>query len=152
MSHILFNDEEASYLIAAHVGCYFTPGVDKALARRDDEGKLLGGMLFTSYSGAGGSICIHMAGWTKQWANRDLIWACFHYAFEPLQCAKVFGQVMEHNLAALEINRRLGFVVEHKVEGVYPQGAMIVLGMKKADCRWLKIRPSNEQYRSLARG
>jgi RimJ/RimL family protein N-acetyltransferase len=137
---IISNDLAHGQRVAAAVGAMYNPASDANIARVRD-GKLLGGIIYTDYTGEGGSIQMHFAGFAPNWLTRDVLWAAFHYPFEQLGCAKVFGQVPETNSKALEIDRRLGFKIEAKIEGVFPDGACYVLALARADCRWLKLQP-----------
>jgi len=106
---------------------------------RSKDGRLLGGVIYTNYTGA--SITMHTAGFDPAWVNRDMLWVCFHYPFVQLKCNKLFGQVPAWNVKALEFDLHLGFKEECIIRDVYPEGDMILLSMRKEDCRWLKLRP-----------
>lgn len=135
---IVFGDHVHAMRIASKCGTTYNPVADQCIARTDDEG-LLGGVLFQAYTGA--SIGIHMAGFTERWANRDMLWAAFHYPFAQLKCQRVFGQVPETNTAALEINLKLGFKEVARIPGVYDDGAAVIFAMEKDQCRWLNLTP-----------
>ena len=121
---------------AAHV--HYVPGVDRCISRIRD-GRLLGGVIFQGYTGA--SIEVHMAGFDPHWITRDLIWATFAYAFIQLGCLKVIGRVAETNQRALELDLKLGFIEEARIRDAYPDGDLIILTMRRDECRWLKIAP-----------
>lgn len=115
------------------------PGNDVCLSRINSEDELLGGVVFTAYTGA--SIHMHMAGFRDHWANRDMIWCAFHYPFVQLKCKKVFAQVPETNTKALAIDLKLGFKIVTKIDDVYPDGGVYVLSMGRDECKWLSIKP-----------
>ena len=135
---IEFNNLEHGYRIADAAGFIFNPAVDQVISVTS-EGKLLGGNIYTGYTGA--SIHIHMAGFAPNWANRDFLWAAFDYPFNQLKCKKVFGQVPETNTRALEIDLKLGFKIVAKIDDVFPDGACLLLAIAREDCRWLKLKP-----------
>lgn len=135
---IRFNDPHDAYAIAKASGTQFNSEVDQCIARVED-GRLIGGCLYQNYTGV--SIGIHMAGFDPLWINRDMLWVCFHYPFIQLGCNKMFGQVPESNSKALEIDLKLGFKEEARIKDVFPDGDMIVLAMKREDCRWLRLKP-----------
>ena len=135
---IVFGDHAHAVRIAREAGAIYNPLADQVMARVED-GELMGGVLYQAYTGA--SIGIHMAGFNPFWANRDIIWAAFHYPFRQLKCERMFGQVPETNAAALEINLKLGFKEVARIPGVYEDGAAVILCMEKSDCRWLKLAP-----------
>ena len=135
---VIFDDAHFGGAIADAAGVPFNPQVDRVIARVRG-GELLGGVIFNGYTGA--SIGLHMAGFDPHWVNRDLLWVVFNYSFVQLGCKVVFGQVPETNVKALEADKRLGFKEVTRVEDVFPDGALIVLAMRREDCRWLNIKP-----------
>ena len=95
--------------------------------------------MFSGYNEA--SICMHVASFLPGWVNRDLLWATFSYPFEQLGVKKVIGQVPASNKAALEFDTNLGFKIETIVKDVFVDDDLVVLGMYRDECRWLKIKP-----------
>lgn len=137
---IVFGGHEHGRRISERAGTIYNPAADQVIARVED-GELIGGVTYTGYTGA--SIHMHMAGFKEGWANRMMLWVGFDYPFNQLGCNKVFGQVPESNASALEIDLKLGFKIEAKIEGVFPDGACYVLALAREDCRWLKMKPPN---------
>lgn len=135
---IEFNNEAHLQTIANAANILPNAVFDVCISR-SDHGGLLGGVIYTNYTGA--SITMHVAGFVDQWINRDMLWVCFHYPFMQLKCNKLFGQVPAWNVKALEFDKHLGFKEECIIRDVYPEGDMVLLSMYKEDCRWLKIRP-----------
>jgi len=133
------NIAEHGFAIAHAALTTFNPAVDMVLSRVDGEDELLGGVIYTAFTGV--SIHLHMAGFKDHWANRDLIWAIFDYPFNQLKCKKVFAQVPETNTKALEIDLKLGFKIVTKIDDVYPDGGVYVLSMSRGDCKWLSVKP-----------
>lgn len=141
---IVFNDPNHGHRIAEKAGTIFNPAVDTCIARVGEgarDGVLLGGVTYTGYTGA--SIGMHVAGFADAWVNRDMLWVCFHYPFVQLGANKIIGQVPAHNIKALDFDLKLGFKVEARVPDVFPEGDLLVLGMYRADCQWLKLKPSS---------
>jgi len=135
---IVTSKGEYARRISEEAGVTFNPEVDICLARVEDD-VLYGGVVFQGYTGR--SIQIHMAGFTKNWANRDMIWVAFDYPFNQLKCERIIGQVSEGKPDVLEIDLKLGFKIVAKVEKVYPDGACVVLAMDRDECKWLKLKP-----------
>lgn len=140
---IVINDPDHGVRIASLAGVVFNTGVDQVISRVLD-GRLLGGVIFNGYTRA--SINLHMAGFDDKWANRDLIWCVFHYAFVQLGVKKVFGQVPASNNRALAVNKKLGFKEEARISDVFEDGDLVVVAMYKEDCRWLDLRPRGLTY------
>lgn len=145
---IVFNHGPHGDAIAKAARCGYNPRIDQVISRVDAEGELLGGVIFQSFTGV--SIHVHMAGFRDNWCNRDMLWCIFDYAFNQLECKKVFGQVPEANSKALEIDLKLGFKVIAKIDDVFPEGACLVVGMLHEDCRWLKLKPRSLRSRQGA--
>lgn len=127
--------------IADTAGVVFNPLGDMVIARVTPEGKLLGGVVFTQYTGQGGSIGMHVAGFEPRWISKSLLWACFWYPFEQLGVKKVFGTVPAFNARALAFNRKLGFRQEAVIRDVYPDGDMVLMAMYREECRHLTMKP-----------
>lgn len=136
---ILFGDHDHGFQIAAAAGSAFNPYADMVISRVDERG-LLGGAVYQNYTGA--SIGMHVAGFHADWLNKDLLWVGFHYPFVQLGCQRIFGQVPASNLQALEFDLRLGFKEVTRIDGVFPDGGLIVLAMDRDDCKWLRLRPT----------
>lgn len=149
----LINDVNAGRAIArasfgGRGGGYYNPDCDQNIARLRD-GKLLGGVVYDLYCGA--SINIHMAGFDPRWANRDMLWAAFHYPFEQLKVKRLFGRVQASNTKSVETCLRLGFTEAYRIADVFPDGDLLVMSMYIDQCRWLDWVPrgrftSAEEY------
>lgn len=110
------------------------------IARVSDDGKkLLGGVIFREYTGV--SIEAHLASYDPHWISRDMLWVCFHYPFIKMNCRKILGYIPSSNLKALEFDLKLGFKVEARIADVYPDADMILVSMRREDCRWLSVKP-----------
>lgn len=136
---LVLNNPAHGYAIARGAGVAFNPEVDVVIARVTD-GVLRGGVIFNGYTGA--SINLHVWGSDPAWADRDMLWITFHYPFIQLRCRKVFGQIPANNKHALDFDLKLGFKIEARIPEVFPDEDLIVVSMKREDCRWLKLKPS----------
>jgi len=136
---IVFNDFEHADQIAEAAGCQFNRRFDHCISR-ERNGELLGGVVYSGYTGK--SIGIHVAGFCDDWISKDMLWVCFHYPFVQLKCEVLFGQVPSDNLRALEFDRKLGFKIEARIPDVFPNADLVVLKMRKSECRWLKLKRS----------
>ena len=138
---IFIDDLAHADRIARASGTVFNPRADHSISRTDDTGVLLGGVIYSGFTGE--SIGMHTAGFHPQWVNRDMLWVCFDYPFNQLGVNKIFGQVPAGNARALEFDKKLGFKEEAVVRGVFPGGEdLVVLSMDRVDCRWLGLTPA----------
>lgn len=138
---IRLNNRNDAWSIAREAGVVYNPAADVVIARVDDAG-LLGGVIYQNYTRE--SISMHVAGFTRTWLNRDMLWAAFQYPFGQLHCARVFLQIPETNVKSLEFAQNLGFKIVTKIDGVFSDGACVVLRLDKDECRWLSIQPRGE--------
>lgn len=124
--------------IAEAAKASYNPAVDKCLARVEN-GELLGGFVFSDFTGSGGSMMTHVAGFRPRWLNRALLADAANYAFNFCGCNRLFGQVRETQPDVLAFDKKLGWKVETFIPGVFPDGGCHVLVMTREDCRWLSL-------------
>jgi RimJ/RimL family protein N-acetyltransferase len=122
----------------------FNPLVDQCIARVTPEGKILGRVIYSDYTGPGGSIKIHITSWDKRWISRALLFVVFDYPFNQLQVNKIFGEIKRSDEETLRFAFKVGFKAEAGLEGVYPNDDMVVVGMYRADCRFLGLPPRHK--------
>lgn len=139
---ICINDKEAFNAIAHAADAPYLPGRDWCIAKRNAEGVLLGGAMLTTFTGAGGSVQVHVAGFHPNWLDRVVLFAVFDMAFNWLQVGKVIAMISEHNAKSLKFNSHLGFRDECKIEGIFTfQGkpcAVVIRSMTRDQCRFLE--------------
>lgn len=144
---IVLNRKDHGYEIAKGAGCSFNPAVDTVISRERD-GRLLGGVIYQNYTGA--SIGMHVASFEDGWMNRELLWVCFHYPLVQLGCSSVLGTVPASNTKALEFDKKLGFKEVARVPAVFPDGDLVIVAMRREECRWLNLKPSSFVLREAA--
>lgn len=133
------SNEEHGQRIMRSIGSDFAK-VTMEVISRSENGVLYGGVVFENFTGAGGSILIHVAGFHPTWVNRDMLFITFDYPFNQLGCKYLYGQVACKNKEARAFNKSLGFTEYVTLEGVFPDDDMILVRMKKEDCRFLKLK------------
>lgn len=119
--------------LESRTGIEWTP--DFRAIGRVVNGELVGVVGFNGQNGA--SCQMHMAGEGKHWISRKFIREVFRYAFEICGYNVVFGTVPSGNVAAYEIDTRLGFEKIATIVGGHPDGALHFLMMRRENCRWL---------------
>lgn len=122
------------------MGSSFSTVTMKVISRAED-GVLYGGAVYENYTGEGGSIVMHIAGFRDVWINRDLLWIVYHYPLVQLGCKQIFAQVATKNKECISICRGAGWEEVIKLEGVFPDDDMILFRMRRENCRFLKIKP-----------
>jgi RimJ/RimL family protein N-acetyltransferase len=138
---IRIEDPHDGERIANAAGFVFNPGADRVIARVSPEGKLFGGCVYREFTRA--SISVHIAGFTKHWASRDLLWVGFHYPFIQLGVQKLFATIPDYNTDSLEIAKKMGFKYETRISEVFVDGDMLIYSMKRDDCRYLELNAQN---------
>lgn len=136
---ILFGNLYHADRIAEAAGTIFNPKCDRVISVTSKDNRLLGGVTLANYTEA--SIQLHTAGIQPGWLSREFMWVVFDYCFNQLKVKKVFGQVRESNLRALEFDRKIGFKIVAEIEDVFPDGKCILHAMTKEQCRWLDYTP-----------
>ena len=97
LDDIRFNQTQDGYAIASTAGTSYNPAIDQVIARITPRGNLMGGVLFSYWTGMGGSINMHVAGFHPRWINRAMLFVSFDYPFNQLGVRKIFGQVPMDN-------------------------------------------------------
>lgn len=89
------------------------------------------------FNGHMGNCCqMHIAIEGK--LTRPYIRACFGYPFKTLGYACVIGLVAEGNKDALRFDQHIGFKEVHRIrQGASGGEDLIILEMRREDCRWL---------------
>lgn len=128
----------------------FNHKVDHVIARVDSTGKLLGGVTYENYSGK--SVCMHVRSFDPRWLTKDLLWVMFHYPYVQLSCNVVMGFVDAANTQAIEFEKRIGFKETARIADACPGSDLLVMTMRREDCRWLDIRPSGVRWKGNPQG
>lgn len=95
-----------------------------------------------AYNGFCGNVCsMHIAG-DGNWVSREFIRAAFEYPFVQLKLAAIVAPVAATNNKALRFDKHFGFREVHRVQDGWENGVdLVLLEMKREECRWL--RPGN---------
>ena len=108
---------------------------------REENSELLAAVVYENYTGAGGSIEAHIGSFGPRWLNRDFLYIVFDYPFIQLDCKQAFVRVKSKNEKSLKWCRSLGFKDLLTIEDVFPDDDMVLLRMKRDECRYLNIKP-----------
>ncbi len=85
------------------------------------------------------SCCMHVASIQDGWISKDLLWAAFDYPFNKLKVKVILATVASTNEEALKLDRHLGFVDKAYIEDAHTDGDLVILAMRRENCRWLDI-------------
>lgn len=147
MIHVC-NDDHGRQIMAAIDSQYAS--VTMKVISRSENGVLQGGVVYENWTGAGGSCLVHIAGFSKRWIDRDMLYIMFDYPFRQLDCTQAFAQVAAKNEEVLAFNKKIGWEEVIRLEDVFPDDDMILMRMKRSACRYLDIKPKTVQSRRIA--
>jgi RimJ/RimL family protein N-acetyltransferase len=85
---------------------------------------------------------MHTAAIVPNWISKDLLWACFDYPFNILKVKVILASVASTNTEALKLDRHLGFVDKAYIEDAHIDGDLVILAMRRENCRWIDIKCS----------
>jgi L-amino acid N-acyltransferase YncA len=110
-------------------------------------GKLLGVVGYDNYNGA--SIMMHSAG-EGNWLTQEMLYAVFHYPFDVCKVNVVIGLVPSGNRQALRFNSHIGFKTVTDIVGAHPDGSLVVMAMRRGECRYLNRRRHGQEIEAAA--
>lgn len=136
MVEIVYDADRIGPWVCERAGGTWLPGRGTAIGLQRD-GELVAGVLYEDFNGA--NVIMHVASdGTGAWLTKDYLRTCFAYPFEQLGCKRVTGIVPSSNEKALAFDTHLGFEVEAVLTEAHPDGDLVVLSMRRDDCRWLR--------------
>jgi hypothetical protein len=97
------------------------------------NGRLVGGVVFDGWTGT--SVVMHVASEGRRWITRKLLRAVFGYVFA--HCKVAIGIVPSGNMDALRFDHHLGFEKVAEIKDAHPDGSLIILAMRKENCKWI---------------
>ena len=104
----------------------------------DEDGRLIGGVVFTNFDRAG--VTLHSAGESAAWLNRMFLRAVFSYPFKQLKCRRMTTICRVDNPHAIKFAEKIGFKREGVLRKADDDGTdLLILGMLKEECRWLEV-------------
>lgn len=121
--------------LLAHGGV--APSADSRYVCWIEEEKL---RVLVCFNGFVGKVCqMHIAmAPDYHYSPREMLVACFRYAFEDCKCAMVLGVVNSLNTRAMRYDIHLGFKEIFRLPKMHDSGGAIVLmGMTEDECIWL---------------
>lgn len=98
------------------------------------RGIIRGVVGYDNYNGA--SVMMHVAG-EDGWLTRELLRVAFDYPFNHCKVNMLIGLVPSGNTDAIRFNKHLGFQLVNELEGAHPDGSLLLMVMKRGECRYL---------------
>lgn len=139
--NLVANSLEIAQFVRNYTDCLI-PMDGAAYIGLEKDGEVIAGVMYDHYTGA--SITATIAKAPDAILTREFMWAIFDYPFNQLGCNMIVAYVEEHNHKSVAFLRKAGFQHTAEVPGVYPDGAMHIYTMTKAQCRWLEKADGKE--------
>jgi len=93
------------------------------------------------YCGFRTKSCVcHIASVGKNWMSKDFLWAIFDYPFNKLGVSVILITISSNNEDSLKFSRHLGFVDKAYIEDAHEDGDLVILAMRRENCRFLDIK------------
>lgn len=108
-------------------------------------GEIVAGLLYERFTGA--SVTMHQAVAYPGAVTKDFLWYVFYYPFCQLGVERLTGYVESSNTPAIELNLKLGFEIEARLERACPGGDLLIMRMFKENCRFLTRGKRNGRQR-----
>ena len=98
--------------------------------------EIIGSVIFQRYRWPDIEVGIFTT--SKSWCTRQTLNQIFSYPFQTLNCRRVTAITDSSTPEVCNFIKRLGFVEEGRLRQALPHSDSIILGMLKAECRWIK--------------
>jgi hypothetical protein len=134
---VRLNDIRDGNAVGERVGFIYNPLTSSCIARVTPQGKLLGGAIYSDYTGVGGSAHIHAIIEDRMCLSRAFLYLVFSYPFDQLLVKKLFAPVPRSKENVFRFCYRLGFKPEAGITDVFPGDDMVLMSMYRADCKYL---------------
>ena len=87
---------------------------------------------------------IHVASTDVYWLNKDLLFAIFDYPFNKVKVNVILAPICKDNVKSLNLCRKLGFEKVADIPYAHKDGDLIIMSMKRNQCKWLQQGEGNE--------
>ena len=108
------------------------------------DGKLIAVVGYNSF--LPNSCQIHVASTDVYWLSKDLLFAIFDYPFNKLEVKVIIAPICKDNVKSLNLCRKLGFEQVADITYGHPNGDLIIVTMKRNQCKWLQQGESNGRH------
>ena len=114
---------------------------ETACIGQEKDGKLIAVLGYNNLTP--NSCQIHVASTDVYWLNKDLLFAIFDYPFNKLGVKVILAPIYKGNNKSLNLCRKLGFEQVADIPYGHPEGDLIVVAMKRNQCKWLQQGEGN---------
>jgi len=89
---------------------------------------------------------IHVASTDVYWLNKDLLFAIFDYPFNKVGVKVIIAPICKDNSKSLNLCRKLGFEKVADIPYAHKNGDLIIMSMKRNQCKWLQQGEGNGRH------
>ena len=108
---------------------------------QEKDGKLIAVVGYNSF--LPNSCQMHIASTDVLWPTKDFLFAVFDYPFNKLKVKVIIAPICKGNVKPFNMCRKLGFEQVADIPYGHPDGDLIVVTMKRNQCKWLQQGESN---------
>ena len=108
---------------------------------QEKDGKLIAVVGYNNF--LPNSCQMHIASTDVLWPTKDFLFAVFDYPFNKLEVKVIIAPICKGNVKPLNMCRKLGFEQVADIPYGHPDGDLIVVTMKRNQCKWLQQGESN---------
>ena len=108
---------------------------------QEKDGKLIAVVGYNSF--LPNSCQMHIASTDVLWPTKDFLFAVFDYPFNKLKVKVIIAPICKGNVKPFNMCRKLGFEQVADIPYGHPDGDLIVVAMKRNQCKWLQQGESN---------
>ena len=80
------------------------------------------------------------------WLTREFLFAIFDYPFNNLKVKVILAPIGQNNIKSLNLCRKLGFEQVADIPYSHPDGNLVIMAMKRNQCKWLQQGEGNGRY------
>lgn len=100
------------------------------------DGEVVAGIVYCDKTPT--NVFLHVAAKPGvNWVSRAFLKLVFGFPFDGLKVKRITALVPESNTRAVRFDRHLGFKDEARLDDIFPEGALLVMKMTRADCRYV---------------
>lgn len=114
---------------------------ETACIGQEKDGKLIAVVGYNHFTP--NSCQIHVATTDVYWLNKELLFAIFDYPFNKIKVKVIIAPIYKGNVKSLNLCRKLGFEIVGDIPYGHPNGDLIVVAMKRNQCKWLQQGEGN---------
>lgn len=134
MTAFVVNDERVNRFVTESNGLsghsiHSSIGVER-------DGEIVAGVVFCDVTKT--NCFMHVASRPGvNWVTRAFLRYVFGFPFDGLKVKRITALVPESNTKALRFDRHLGFKDEAVLPDIFPDGGLVVLSMRREQCRYV---------------